>query len=163
LRRFQPIHPTLCRSKAAPPSSLSIHICRRLLSSEPSNLVASANQIGRIEINRRAMKYLLATMVLLTGSALALPAVGPPERHFHVSSTGDVYEWQPGFGIIVVRARIETRTRRVSDGKNVVELERTTRIKRDRQLERPFTERPRANDRARDDAESFPEQVAPAQ
>jgi hypothetical protein len=110
------------------------------------------------------MKYLLANMVLLTASALALPAVGPPERHFHRSSTGDLYEWQPGFGIIVVRGgRIQTRTRRVSDGKSVVEVERTTRVTRDPNLERPFTERPRANDRARDDAESFPEQVAPAQ
>ena len=110
------------------------------------------------------MKYLLASMVLITGSALAIPAVGPPERHFHVMSTGDVLEWQPGFGIVVVRGgRIQTTTRtRASDGKSIVEVERTTRIKRDPNLERPFTtDRPRVKESEREEPVGISDQIAP--
>ena len=127
-----------------------------------SKPIASANQ-PESNPTALAMKYLLASMVVLTGSALAIPAVGPPERHFHVTSTGDVLEWQPRFGIVVVRGGRGQSTRtRGSDGRTVVEFERTTRIKPRRELERPFTtDRPRVKESARDDVEGLSEQVAP--
>lgn len=140
------------------PSRLSIHHAEDLLAPEPAEFLAPANKLGRSESNPARMKYLLATMVLLTGSALAIPAVGPPERRFHVTSTGDVLEWQPGLGITVVRHdRVKVR-RGVSDGKSIVEVERTTRVKREPKVERPvIIERPRF----REEEEMEIEQVAP--
>ena len=76
------------------------------------------------------MKTLLLSTFLMAAVTYAETAtMSPPERRIRVTSTGDVLEWQPGLGIIVLphgRARVETRVsrRHSSDAKSIVPLER---------------------------------------
>jgi hypothetical protein len=111
------------------------------------------------------MKRLLFTSLLLTtATTFAVPTLVPPERHVHVTSIGDVLEWQPGLGIVVVRMgrtqSVTRHARRSSDGKSVVEVEHSTRVRRAPDIEHPFTtDKPRAEKRVNDEGESLMEEV----
>jgi hypothetical protein len=76
------------------------------------------------------MKTLLLSTFLMAAVTFAeTPTMSPPERRIRVTSTGDVLEWQPGLGIVVLphgRTRVETRVSRrySSDAKSIVPLER---------------------------------------
>jgi hypothetical protein len=105
------------------------------------------------------------------------PMMSPPERRIYVTSIGDVLEWQPGLGFVVVSGRkVHTRTvtqvskRRVrADGKSVVELERPFRTQRSLEIEtrerdpRPEAglEAPRPRPSAKDEGESLMEEIEP--
>jgi hypothetical protein len=112
------------------------------------------------------MKRLLFTSLLLsTATVFAVPTLVPPERHVHVTRTGDVLEWQPGLGIVVIPVGQVTRqTRRGGDGKSIVQVERSTRVRRAPDIEHPFTtDRPRAEKRGNDEGESLMEEVEKGQ
>jgi hypothetical protein len=100
-------------------------------------------------------RLLLSTLLLFTIGASAVPVMGPPDRRIYLTSGGDLLEWQPGFGYVVVTARaVHTRTvtkRRssISDGKAIISVER------------PRVDRPRARVRVKDEGESLMEEVEP--
>ena len=117
------------------------------------------------------MKRLLLCTLLsipLTGSAadLILPVgrqvIMPPERRIYVNSLGDVLEWQPGLGIVVVKPRrsVTRVTTRSDDGKAIIQLERATRVESPTGVAPTIPLDPRrANDRSNDDAQSLMEEV----
>lgn len=113
------------------------------------------------------MKRLLLTALLgLTATASAqqpsaTAVMGPAERRIWVNSLGDVYEWQPGLGIVVLRSTTRvTRQRTISDGKSIIHLERSSRIEASGGPTRPVPANTRrADDRATDEGRSLMEEV----
>ena len=123
-------------------------------------------------------RLLLSTLlsIAVTGSAadlvipverqVIIPAerqvIMPAERRIYVNSLGDVLEWQPGFGILVVKPRrtVTRVTTRSSDGKSIIRLERATRVESPTGVSPTMPLDPRrANDRSNDDAQSLMEEV----
>jgi hypothetical protein len=103
---------------------------------------------------------------LFAVTAFAVPVMGPPERRITVLGNGDVLEWQPGLGIVVVssgRAVTRVSRRRVSssDGKTIVEKERATiHVERPTNVERPIdVERPRPKQHPEDAGDSLIEEM----
>jgi hypothetical protein len=72
------------------------------------------------------MKALLFGIITFTSTAVSTtPVLVPPERKIHITRTGDVLEWQPGLGIVVLSSRTVTHVSRTGDGKTLLPLERT--------------------------------------
>jgi hypothetical protein len=111
-------------------------------------------------------RLLLTSLLALTTTLSAVPTqvMMPPERRIYINSVGDVLEWQPGLGIIVLdkRHRSVTRVtkRRSGDGKSIIQLEHETRVDSPSGIGRriPFEPR-RANNRSEDEGQSLMEEV----
>ena len=107
-------------------------------------------------------RLILSTSVLMSVVAFAqTPMIAPPERRTYVTSIGDVLEWQPGLGIVVLSGREITQRRTVrSDGKTVIQAERSVQIKATTPRKRPLDLRkPRANQPLRDEGENLMEEI----
>ena len=111
------------------------------------------------------IRFTLCTFLLTLTVALGqTPVMSPPIRRVHVNSVGDVLEWQPGLGIVVLTDRAVTRStkRRVSGaGKAVVETERSIQVEAHAPRPQPFRALPRtrANERLRDEGENLMEEI----
>jgi len=107
-------------------------------------------------------RLLLTTLLATSLFASDTQVMSPPERRIYVNAVGDVLEWQPGLGIVVVKSRTTrvTKRRARADGKSIIELERETRVESTSGVSPtiPLDTR-RAKERSADEGRSLMEEV----